>query len=50
MLCGSKKVKLFIFENETYHQVIRYLFAAKAAVRIMETPNKKFVVSGPLKS
>jgi hypothetical protein len=34
-LCGSKKkVKLFNFENETYHQVMRNLFAAKAAVRI----------------
>ncbi len=34
-LGGSKKVKLLNFENDACHQVMRNLFAAKAAVRII---------------
>ncbi len=34
-VCGSKKVKLLNFENDTI-KVMRNLFAAKAAVRIIQ--------------
>jgi len=35
-VCGSKKIKLLNSENDTYHQVMRNLFAAKAEVRILQ--------------